>query len=98
VLFLDEPTRGLDPNIARDIRQIVLDLAEGGMTVFLTTHYMEEADLLSRRVAIIDQGQIVAMDSPEKLKNEYTLGENTNLEDVFVHLTGRHLGRGSEGL
>ncbi|MBK5108581.1 MAG: ABC transporter ATP-binding protein [Anaerolineales bacterium] len=98
MLFLDEPTRGLDPNIARDIRQIVQDLSQAGMTVFLTTHYMEEADQLSSRVAIIDEGQIVAMDSPEKLKRAYTLGDKTTLEDVFVHLTGRNLGRGSDGL
>ena len=96
VLFLDEPTRGLDPNIARDIRQIILQLAQAGMTIFLTTHYMEEADQLSNRVAIIDQGQIVALDSPQNLKNAYKLGESTNLEDVFVHLTGRQLGRGSD--
>ena len=98
VLFLDEPTRGLDPNIARDIRKIILQLAAEGMTIFLTTHYMEEAEQLSSRVAIIDQGQIVALDSPESLIKRYTLGENTNLEDVFVHLTGRHLGRGSDAL
>jgi ABC-2 type transport system ATP-binding protein len=96
VLFLDEPTRGLDPNIAREIRQIVADLAHAGMTVFLTTHYMEEADQLSDRVAIIDQGKIVALDSPEQLKSRYPLGDNTTLEDVFVHLTGRYLGRGSD--
>lgn len=96
VLFLDEPTRGLDPNIARDIRHIVVDLAKAGMTVFLTTHYMEEADQLSDRVAIIDRGKIVALDSPAQLKAQYDLGENTNLEDVFVHLTGRQLGRGSD--
>ena len=98
VLFLDEPTRGLDPNIARDIRQIVVELAQGGMTIFLTTHYMEEADQLSGRVGIIDQGKIVALDTPERLKNQYTIGEDTTLEDVFVQLTGRHLGRGSDVL
>jgi ABC-2 type transport system ATP-binding protein len=98
VLFLDEPTRGLDPNIARDIRQIVAELARAGMTIFLTTHYMEEADQLSDRVAIIDQGRIVALDQPEQLKVEYDTGEDTSLEDVFVQLTGRHLGRGSDGL
>ena len=98
VLFLDEPTRGLDPNIARDIRQIVVELAQGGMTIFLTTHYMEEADQLSGRVGIIDQGKIVALDTPERLKNQYTIGEDTTLEDVFVQLTGRHLGQGSDVL
>ena len=71
VLFLDEPTRGLDPNVARDIRAIVADLAKQGGTVFLTTHYMEEADQLSDRVAIIDQGHIVALDTPETLKVNY---------------------------
>ena len=93
VLFLDEPTKGLDPNVARDIRAIVTELAKQGMTIFLTTHYMEEADQLSDRVAIIDQGRIVALDTPERLKAEHGAGEKTTLEDVFVKLTGRHLGR-----
>jgi ABC-2 type transport system ATP-binding protein len=93
VLFLDEPTKGLDPNVARDIRAIVTDLAKQGMTIFLTTHYMEEADQLSDRVAIIDQGRIVALDTPERLKAEHSAGEKTTLEDVFVKLTGRYLGR-----
>jgi ABC-2 type transport system ATP-binding protein len=96
VLFLDEPTRGLDPNVARGIRAVVVDLAKQGMTVFLTTHYMEEADQLSDRVAIIDQGRIVALDTPENLKAEYGKDEKTTLEDVFVQLTGKYLGRGSE--
>jgi len=96
VLFLDEPTRGLDPNIARDIRQIVAELAQAGMTIFLTTHYMEEADQLSDRVAIIDQGRIVALDEPARLKAEFSENDGTTLEDVFVQLTGRYLGRGSE--
>jgi ABC-2 type transport system ATP-binding protein len=94
VLFLDEPTRGLDPNVARDIRAIVADLARRGATVFLTTHYMEEADQLSDRVAIIDQGRIVALDTPERLKAEHGEGERVTLEDVFIKLTGRYLGRG----
>ena len=96
VLFLDEPTRGLDPNVARGIRAVVVDLAKQGMTVFLTTHYMEEADQLSDRVAIIDQGRIVALDTPKNLKAEYGKDEKTTLEDIFVQLTGKHLGRGSE--
>ena len=96
VLFLDEPTRGLDPNVARDVRAIVTDLAEQGMTVFLTTHYMEEADQLSDRVAIIDQGRIVVLDTPERLKAQHGDDDKTTLEDVFVKLTGRYLGRGSE--
>jgi ABC-2 type transport system ATP-binding protein len=96
VLFLDEPTRGLDPNVARDIRAIIQDLVAQGMTVFLTTHYMEEADQLSDRVAILDRGQIVAMDAPDQLKAAYGEEEKSSLEDVFVRLTGRNLGYGSE--
>jgi ABC-2 type transport system ATP-binding protein len=94
VLFLDEPTRGLDPGVARDIRAIVAELAEEGVTVFLTTHYMEEADRLCSRVAIIDQGRIVALDSPEKLKLDHGNGQEVTLEDVFIKLTGRSLYRG----
>ncbi len=89
VLFLDEPTRGLDPGVAREIRQIVLDLAkQEGVTVFLTTHYMDEADKLSDRVAILERGRIVALDSPAQLKAEYGR-EGATLEDVFIHLTGK---------
>ena len=91
VLFLDEPTRGLDPHIARDIRRIVADLAKSGITVFLTTHYMEEADQLSNRVAFIDQGRIVALDTPDNLKMQYGESDKTTLEDIFVKLTGSEL-------
>ncbi len=91
VLFLDEPTRGLDPNVARDIRSFISGLPQQGVTVFLTTHYMEEADRLCNRVAIIDQGRIVALGSPELLKAKYSIGQATTLEDVFVALTGRGL-------
>jgi ABC-2 type transport system ATP-binding protein len=91
VLFLDEPTRGLDPNVAREIRGFISDLTQRGVTVFLTTHYMEEADRLCNRVAIIDQGRIVALDSPETLKAVYGAGQVTTLEDVFIELTGRGL-------
>jgi ABC-2 type transport system ATP-binding protein len=94
VLFLDEPTRGLDPGVARDIRTIVADLSEEGVTVFLTTHYMEEADRLCSRVAIIDQGRIVALDAPERLKLEHGSGREVTLEDVFISLTGKMLYRG----
>jgi ABC-2 type transport system ATP-binding protein len=88
VLFLDEPTRGLDPNVARDLRNFIAGLADQGVTVFLTTHYMAEADRLCDRVAIIDQGRIVAIDSPETLKGNYGKGQTTTLEDVLVELTG----------
>ena len=68
VLFLDEPTRGLDPVAALEIRQIVTDLSRSGTTIFLTTHYMEEADQLCRRVAFLNEGRIVALDTPRRLK------------------------------
>ena len=91
VLFLDEPTRGLDPTIARELRSLVKNLAQAGMTVFLTTHYMEEADQLCDRIAILDQGRIVALDTPVRLKADYSLEGKTSLEDVFIQLTGRGL-------
>jgi len=71
VLFLDEPTRGLDPSMSRDIRRLVTSLASQGVTIFLTTHYMEEADDLCGRVAFLCDGRIVAMDRPERLKVAY---------------------------
>lgn len=68
LLFLDEPTRGLDPASARDLRNIITDLSRSGTTIFLTTHYMEEADELCDRVAFLSAGRIVALDSPRELK------------------------------
>ena len=91
VLFLDEPTLGLDPNVARELRGFIADLAEGGVTVFLTTHYMEEADQLCERVAILDQGRIVALDTPSNLKSCQGDSGAVTLEDVFVQLTGKNL-------
>jgi len=93
VLFLDEPTRGLDPGVARDIRGLVQQLKHEGVTVFLTTHYMEEADRLCDRVAILDGGRIIALDRPEKLKQN-SGQENASLEDVFLALTGRGMAEG----
>ncbi len=68
ILFLDEPTKGLDPYTARYIRSIIRETNRKGTTIFLCTHYMEEADELSDRIAIIDRGRIVACDEPENLK------------------------------
>jgi ABC-2 type transport system ATP-binding protein len=90
VLFLDEPTRGLDPAMARDVRNIIAGLARDGTTVFLTTHYMEEADRLCARVAILDRGRVVALDAPAALKSEHG-GPQATLEDVFLKLTGSPL-------
>lgn len=68
IIFLDEPTRGLDPVVGREIRRLVVDLSSLGVTIFLTTHYMEEADELCRRVAFLSEGRIVALDTPGNLK------------------------------
>lgn len=75
MLFLDEPTRGLDPSSSRDVRNIVAQLSSQGTTIFLTTHYMEEADELCNRVAFLAQGEIVAIGTPRELKLRY--GEPT---------------------
>ncbi len=69
LIFLDEPTSGLDPHVAMHIRELVKNLREQGKTIFLTTHYMEEADELCNRVAIINQGKIVQLDTPTRLKD-----------------------------
>ena len=68
ILFLDEPTRGLDPASARAVRGMIAGLSRGGTTIFLTTHYMEEADQLCRRVAFLDEGKVVALGTPQNLK------------------------------
>jgi len=68
IVFLDEPTRGLDPVVGREIRRLIVDLSNEGVTVFLTTHYMEEADQLCARVAFLSEGRIVALDTPSHLK------------------------------
>lgn len=71
ILFLDEPTDGLDPVSAEAIRNVILEERERGATVFLTTHDMVEADKLSDRIAFINQGKIVALDTPHALKQSY---------------------------
>jgi ABC-2 type transport system ATP-binding protein len=89
VLFLDEPTRGLDAHVAREIRAFIAALARQGTTVFLTTHYIEEADQLCGRVAFLDRGRIVALDTPAQLRAAH--GERATLEDVFVARTGQSM-------
>ena len=89
VLMLDEPTLGLDPGAARNIRQMIRELKEQGKTIILTTHYMEEADQLCDRVGIIHQGKIIALDTPSRLKAEIKEEdilelEVTNLTDSLV--------------
>ncbi len=68
ILFLAEPTRGLDPASARAVREMIVGLSRGGTTIFLTTHYMQEADQLCQRVAFLNEGRIVALDTPQNLK------------------------------
>jgi ABC-2 type transport system ATP-binding protein len=92
LLLLDEPTVGLDPQSSRDLRERVQELRAQGRTVLLTTHYMEEADQLCDRIAIVDHGRIVALNTPSALKHSIsTNGELVTLEDVFISLTGRAL-------
>lgn len=94
VLFLDEPTEGLDPVSSGTIRNIILDERERGATVLLTTHNMHEADKLSDRVAFINEGQIVALDTPHNLKQKYgkralkaeVVGKGGRLEDREIVL------------
>ncbi len=86
VIFLDEPTAGLDPTSAESIRSIILEERERGATVFLTTHDMMEADKLSDRVAFMNQGKIVALDTPHNLKQQY--GKRALKAKVSTHSGG----------
>jgi ABC-2 type transport system ATP-binding protein len=88
ILFLDEPTTALDPQSTRFVRDLVKNLRQGGHTIVLTTHIMEEADELSDRVCIIDHGRIMAIDTPQAFKDKYN---TESLLEVFLELTGREL-------
>ena len=97
LLFLDEPTTGLDPQSRRHLWDRIIDLKNRGKTVLLTTHYMDEADLLCDRIAIIDHGKIIARGTPTELKRMLDKDKKTinmvkpSLEDIFIHLTGSEL-------
>ena len=91
LLFLDEPTVGIDPQSRNHLYQNILNLQKQGMTMLYTTHYMEEADRICNRVAVMDGGQIIAMDTPHRLKANIGDPEHVTLEDVFLNLTGRSL-------
>lgn len=80
ILLLDEPTLGLDPQAARKLREMIRELKAEGHTILLTTHYMEEADQLSDRIGIIDQGKIIALDTPERLKERIIQKDVLRLE------------------
>jgi|TARA_B110000438_G_scaffold60865_1_gene61079 ABC-2 type transport system ATP-binding protein len=96
VLFLDEPTTGLDPQAKRNLWNLVKELNGEGMTVVITTHNMEEAEVLCDRIAIMDKGEIIAEDSPDDLIQKYApdappAPSRGNIEDVFLALTGNEL-------
>lgn len=99
VFFLDEPTTGLDPQARRNLWDLIKDVQKKGITVVMTTHYMDEAELLCDRIAVMDEGKIVALDTPKSLikallKKGFTKSqhvEQANLEDVFIDLTGKAL-------
>src|SRR5688500_11674844 len=99
IIFLDEPTTGLDPQARRNLWDLIRRIRAAGTTVIITTHYMDEAEYLCDRVAIIDSGKIIALNSPDKLIDELVATgferpkevKQANLEDVFNHLTGHGL-------
>jgi ABC-2 type transport system ATP-binding protein len=99
VFFLDEPTTGLDPQARRNLWKLIEEVRDRGISVILTTHYMDEAEVLCDRIAIMDQGKIIALDTPKNLikallkrgfsKEQHV--EQANLEDVFIDMTGKDL-------
>ncbi len=91
LIFMDEPTVGIDPQSRNNIYETIEGLRDKGMTILYTTHYMEEADRLCDRIAIMDGGQIIAMDTPRGLKGRIGEADKVTLEDVFLNLTGRSL-------
>lgn len=99
IIFLDEPTTGLDPQARRNLWELIKDIRDKGATIIITTHYMDEAEVLCDRVAIIEQGSIVAIDSPEGMIDKLVATgfqkpkqvKQANLEDVFINLTGHAL-------
>ncbi len=101
IIFLDEPTTGLDPQARRNLWDLIRDIRKNGTTVIITTHYMDEAEVLCDRVAVIDSGRIIAIDTPDKLIDDLVATgferpksvKAATLEDVFIHLTGHQLRR-----
>jgi len=99
IFFLDEPTTGLDPQARRNLWKLIEEVRDRGISVILTTHYMDEAEVLCDRIAIMDQGDIIALDTPQNLiksllgrgfkKKQHV--EQANLEDVFIDMTGKGL-------
>lgn len=99
IIFLDEPTTGLDPQARRSLWELIKDIRQRGTTVIITTHYMDEAEYLCDRIAIMDAGKIKSLDTPDKMIDDLVATgferpkqvKKANLEDVFIHLTGHSL-------
>src|SRR5688572_21013305 len=99
IIFLDEPTTGLDPQARRNLWELIKEIRDRGTTVIITTHYMDEAEYLCDRIAIIDAGKITALDSPDAMIDKLVASgferpkevKKANMEDVFIHLTGHAL-------
>ncbi|MCB0707918.1 MAG: ABC transporter ATP-binding protein [Chitinophagaceae bacterium] len=99
IIFLDEPTTGLDPQARRSLWELIKNIRSQGTTVIITTHYMDEAEQLCDRIAIMDEGKIISLDSPDKMIDDLVNSgferpkqvKAANLEDVFIHLTGKEI-------
>lgn len=99
IIFLDEPTTGLDPQARRNLWGLIKNIRDKGTTIILTTHYMDEAEYLCDRIAIIDSGRIISLNTPDKMIDDLVATgferpkdlKKASLEDVFIHLTGHAL-------
>jgi ABC-2 type transport system ATP-binding protein len=99
IIFLDEPTTGLDPQARRNLWDLITNIRAQGTTVIITTHYMDEAEQLCDRIAIMDEGRIISLDSPDKMIDDLVSSgferskqvKAASLEDVFIQLTGRDM-------
>jgi len=99
IVFLDEPTTGLDPQARRNLWDLIRSIRDAGTTVVITTHYMDEAEVLCDRVAFVDAGKVIGINSPDHFIDELVASgferekqvKSANLEDVFIHLTGKEL-------
>jgi ABC-2 type transport system ATP-binding protein len=99
IIFLDEPTTGLDPQARRNLWDLIKEIRDSGTTVIITTHYMDEAEQLCDRIAIMDKGKIIKLDSPDKMIDELVASgferpkqvKSASLEDVFIQLTGHEM-------
>lgn len=103
IIFLDEPTTGLDPQARRNLWELIKEIRLQGTTIVITTHYMDEAEILCDRVAIMDAGKLILLDSPDRLIDQLLQtgferkkeSKGANLEDVFIQMTGHALREGA---